>query len=261
MVGLGGRLAVLAAALALAPSAAAATGSAIVRAVDVGDGAAEAWVFLPEHRPDCVVVVLHDAGDLTPVRYDGLADFLALGKGCATIFPRYQTAADPPTAATALRGVRAGLSTGFSFLRGPQSGIGGKAAADALPVTVAGFGYGGTLAFAAARSAKAWGLPVPAAVDSIFPSAGRESGLPVAPLDARTRVLIQVGDQDRVGGSAAGSDLWKALASHPPGRKHYQLVRSTGSLRAAHSAPFLQTSAAEDTFWVPLSDLIDVTAP
>jgi hypothetical protein len=259
VVGLGGRLAVLVAALALVPSAAAAPGSAIVRSVDVGDGAAEAWVFLPEHRPDCVVVLIHDVGDLTPVRYDGLADFLAIGKDCATIYPRYQAAADPPAAAAALRGLRASLATGFAFLRGPQSGIGGKAAADALPVTVAGVGYGGTLAFAAARNAKAWGLPVPGAVDSIFPAAGRESGLPVGPLDPRTHVLIQVGDQDRVGGSAAGRDLWKALASHPAGHKRYQLVRSTGSLRAAHSAPLQQTAAAESTFWLPLDDLIDAT--
>jgi hypothetical protein len=262
-VGLAGRLAVVATALALVPTlastAAAAPSSAIVRSVDVGNGAAESWVFLPEHAPDCVVVVLHDLGDLTPVRYDSLLEYLGISKACASIFPRYQATTAAPTAAATLRGLRAALATGFSYLRGPESGIGGAAAVNALPVTIAGFGYGGTLAFSAAGNAKAWGLPVPGSIDSIFPSGGT-SGLPFGPLDTRTHVLIQVGDQDHTDGNATGRYLWKALASHPAAHKRYQLVQSHGALRAVHSAPFQTTTAAETAFWLPLDTLIDAAA-
>jgi hypothetical protein len=258
-VRVGGRLAVVATALALVPAAAAAPQSAIVRSIDVGNGAAESWVFLPEHAPSCVVIVLHDRGDLTPVRYDSLLEYLGISKACASVFPRYQVTADPPTAAAALRGLRAGLATAFSYLGTAESGIGGKAAVNALPLTIAGFGYGGTLAFSAAGNAKAWGLPVPGAIDSIFPSGGA-SGLPFGPLDTRTRVLIQVGDQDHTDGNATGRSLWKALASHPAAQKRYQLVHSHGALRAVHSAPFQTTAAAETAFWLPLDTLIDAAA-
>ncbi len=256
----GGRLAVVATALALVPAAAATRESAIVRSVDVGTGAAEAWVFLPEHAPTCVVVVLHDKGDPTPVRYDGLLAYLAISKGCASIYPRYQTSAEPATAAAALRGVRAGLATGFAYLRGTESGIGGKAASDALPVTLAGFGSGAPLALSAAGSAKTWGLPVPGAVDAIFPTRGTVPGPPIGSLAAGTHVLIQVGDKDSAAARAAGRDLWKALASQPALHKRFQVVKSHGALKAAHSAPFQTTAASETAFWLPLDALIDAYA-
>jgi hypothetical protein len=263
-VGLAGRLAAVAAAwalvAALASGAAAAPSSAIVRSVDVGSGAAESWLFLPEHAPECIVIVLHDRGDITPVRYDGLLAYLGIAKECAAVFPRYQATAAAPTAAAALRGLHAALGTAFSYLRGDEAGIGGADAVNALPVTIAGFGYGGTLAFSAAGNAKAWGLPVPGAVDSIFPSGGAASGLPFGPLDTRTHVLIQVGDQDHTDNNATGRYLWKALASHPAARKHYQLVKSHGALRAVHSAPFQTTAASETAFWLPLDTLIDAAA-
>jgi hypothetical protein len=255
---------VIAAALALvgtlAFGAAAAPRSAIVRSVDVGNGAAESWIFLPEHAPDCIVIVLHDRGDITPVKYDGLLAYLGISKECASVYPRYQATTAAPTDAAALRGLRAALGTAFTYLRGEDSGIGGADAVNALPVTIAGFGYGGTLAFSAAANAKAWGLPVPGSVDSIFPAGGATSSLPFGPLDTRTHVLIQVGDQDHTDNNATGRALWKALASHPAARKRYQLVKSHGALRAVHSAPFQTTAASETAFWLPLDALIDAAA-
>ena len=264
-MGLAGRLAVGAAALALvavlASGPAAAPSSAIVRSVDVGHGAAESWLFLPEHAPECIVIVLHDRGDISPVKYDSLLEYLGISKGCAAVFPRYQ--ADHgrahrrgcPHADCTRRWARP-----FRTSTATESGIGGADAVNALPVTIAGFGYGGTLAFSVAGNAKAWGLPVPGAVDSIFPSGGAASGLPFGPLDTRTHVLIQVGDQDHTDNNATGRYLWKALASHPAAHKRYQLVQSHGALRAVHSAPFQTTAAAETAFWLPLDTLIDAAA-
>ena len=124
-MGLAGRLAVGAAALALvatlASGAAAAPSSAIVRSVDVGNGAAESWLFLPEHAPDCIVIVLHDRGDITPVKYDGLLAYLGISKDCASVFPRYQAttaAADRRSCST-----RAPRSAGHRLFVPPRRGV------------------------------------------------------------------------------------------------------------------------------------------
>ncbi len=263
-VGRAGRLAVVAAGLALvatlASGAAAAPSSAIVRSVDVGNGAAESWMFLPEHAPECIVIVLHDRGDITPVKYDGLLAYLGIARSAPRSSrgirrPRLRRPLRLPYADCTRRWARHSRTSAAT-----ESGIGGADAVNALPVTIAGFGYGGTLAFSAAGNAKAWGLPVPGAVDSIFPSGGAASGLPFGPLDTRTHVLIQVGDQDHTDNNATGRYLWKALASHPAAHKRYQLVKSHGALRAVHSAPFQTTAASETAFWLPLDTLIDAAA-
>jgi len=255
-----GRLAIVAAvlALALAPAAAARTSSAALRIVDLGKGAAEAWVILPEAPPHCIVAFVHAAGDPTPAKYLPWLDYLVLGKSCAVVFPRYQAAASGPAPAADLRGLRQGMAAGFAFVRKTTFGVGGARAAASLPVVAAGVAYGGTLALSYAADAHSWGLPVPAAVDSVFPVAGATTpGVPSGRLAASTRVLIQVGDQDRVGGKASADHLWSYLASHPAGNKHLQVVHSTGALQAVQGAPLKTTSAAENTFWPPLDALID----
>ena len=78
-------LAVVAAALVLTPASAAAPGSSIIRLVDVGSGAAEAWVFLPEEPPDCVLTFVHDDGDLSPARYTSWLNYTVLRHHCAFV--------------------------------------------------------------------------------------------------------------------------------------------------------------------------------
>ena len=228
-----------------------------MRVVDLGQGAGEAWVILPEKPPACIVAFVHAPGDTTPAKYLAWLDYLALGKGCAVVFPRYQATASGPAVAADLRGLRRGVTAGFALVHKTEFGIGGGHAAQDVPVIVAGVAYGGTLALYLAAEAHSWGLPVPAAVDSIFPVAGPASGVPQARLAPGTRVLIQFGDRDRVGGKASADYLWGYLASHPPGNKELQVVHSTGALPAVQGAPLKTTQAAESTFWPPLDTLID----
>lgn len=254
-----GRLTIVATTLALlfAPAAAAGTSSAALRIVDLGQGAAEAWVILPEKPPACVVAFVHAPGDPTPAKYLPWLDYLVLGKECAVIFPRYQATSSGPALTTDLRGLRHGMAAGFAFVRKTEFGIGGARAAASLPVVAAGVAYGGTLALYYAADARGWGLPVPAAVDSVFPVAGAISGLPRSRLAPSTRVLIQVGDRDQVGGKQSANYLWSYLSSHPAGNKRLQVVRSTGGLQAVQRAPLQTTAAAENAFWPPLDALID----
>ncbi|HEY5059022.1 MAG TPA: hypothetical protein VII51_08375 [Gaiellaceae bacterium] len=250
-------LTIAALALALAPAALAAPSSAIVSVKDLGTGSGEVWAVLPERPPQCIVVYVHSAGDLSPARYLGWLDYLAISKKCAVVFPRYQAAATGPAPAADLPALRKGLSVGLKYVETVAYGLGENHAAPNLPVIAAGVGYGGTLAFYYAAYAKAWGLPVPVSVDSMFPVAGARAGVPKTPLAPSTDVLIQVGDRDRAGGKPAGQTLWKYLASHAAAKKRYVVVHSTGSLAAVSGAPVKSTSGAENTFWPPLDRFID----
>ena len=241
-----------------APSAHPRPSGQIISEVDVGKGAGEASLYLPERAPPCAVVFLHGAGDLTPARYQAWLTYLAIGKHCAVIFPRYQPGAKTsPVSAPSLRGLRAGIAASFAYLRTARFGLYRDPIPKRLPVIVAGFADGGMLAIYYAANAKRWGLPVPVAVDSIFPVAGPITGHPLVPLAPKTRVLIQVGDKDQPGAQASEAYLRRYLASHPASRKRFQLVRSTGALNAVHTAPLQTTATATKVFWDPLDAFID----
>jgi hypothetical protein len=244
-------------ALAAAPAATAGSSSGgLIRVSDLGTGAAEVWVLLPAAPPPCVITFIHAEGDLSPGRYLTWLNHLALDKHCAVIFPRYQAAAGSATAAD-LRQLRSVVATGIANVRKATFGLYDAHAPAHMPMIAAGVGSGATLALDYAAYAKAWGLPVPVAVDSMFPVAGASTDVPSKPLAPSTDVLVQVGDRDRAGGKAAGQLLWKYLASHAAAEKRYVVVRSTGGLAAVAGAPVKTTPQAETTFWTPLDKFID----
>ncbi len=238
------RLLLLVAALALTVFASAATAQVrddIVGVFDVGpSGAAGATVF-ESGAPTSVVIFLHGWKDVTLEHYLAWLDYLALN-GTAVVFPRYQSPAGGDPAKT-LPALRAGISAALARLQHPH-----------VPVIVVGYDYGARLAFHYAANARRWGLPVPYAVDSIFPTQA-PPGMPALPaLPGSTRVLLQVGADDTVAGRAAAADLW--TAARPAAHKHYRVVTSTPTLRAGHRAPLVTTAAAQQTFWPPLDDFL-----
>src|SRR3954447_4649579 len=230
-------LAVVTAALAAsAPQAAGRGSSEIVGVTDIGKGARETWVLLPsEDPPTCVVVFLHGAGDPTPSRYLGWLDHLALGESCAVVFPRYQL--NGHTEPANLGDLRAGVSAGIVHVRRARYGFERRRGPTTLRTVVAGVGLGGSLAFYYAANAKRWGLPVPAAIDSIFPTAGLLPGLPLAPAPRSAQVLVQVGGENR----PAAAELREYLASHPASHKRFQTVRGT------NDAPVETTDSSVNT--------------
>lgn len=243
---------------AFVPSAAGRPLGEIISEVDLGYGAAESWLYLPEAAPPCAVVFIHGAGASTPGPYRAWLSSLVLGKGCAVIFPRYlPTAATSALSTAALRGLRAGVAASFAYLRSARFGLYRDPLPARFPVVVAGVAEGAVLALYEAASAKRWGVPVPAAVDSIFPAARGIQGAPLGRLAPSTRVLIQVGDRDRASAQAAGRSLWQSLASHPVGRKRFEFVRSTKGIAAVHNAPLQPTTTAANIFWDPLDAFVD----
>jgi hypothetical protein len=239
-------IAIVALVLAFVPSALARPTSAIVRVVDLGDGANESWIFLPERAPECAVVFVHDAGDISPARYTPWLETIAGGDHCAVIFPRFQATAAKPAPVADLRRLHVGITASLAYVRRTSGNNGAP-----LPTVAAGYGYGGTLALSYAAKARSWGFPVPAAVDSVFPIVG---AFPSALPERNTRVLIQAGDRDTAGGRKSASDLLHYLSPHA--RKRLVLVHSTPTFAANHGAPLQVTDESESAFWQPLDALI-----
>jgi acetyl esterase/lipase len=215
----------------------------------LGTGADAVWLLRPRTAPRSIVVFGHGWKLSPPSRtkpwvgqFRPWLDHL-LARGSAVIFPRYQLGgdqADPARVASFHRG----LVEGFARLGLPG-----------LPVVVAGYSYGASLAFYYAANARRWGLPVPQAVFSVFP-AGLIYGAVLSALPDSTRVLIQVGDRDAVAGRAGAQPFWAWLESHPASRKRLEIIRSGPSLTATHAAPKLSTPGARHAFWQPLDALI-----
>lgn len=244
------RVAIVGAVIALATTAVGSTAQATRVEGPFGSGAAQVWIILPKGRTRSVVVFGHGWKLAPPVpplvwinQFRPWLDHLA-SRGNAIVFPRYQFGANDSLGTPRVLAYRRGLITAFARLGRPH-----------VPVVAAGYSYGASLALYYAANARRWRLPVPAAVDSVFP-AGLIPGTPLPLLAPTVRVLIQVGDQDTEAGAGGASSFWAWLRGHPATRKHYEVVASVPGLVATHKAPKQTGPAARHAFWQPLDTLI-----
>lgn len=215
-----------------------------------GSGAAQVWVLRPAGEIRHVVVFAHGWKTSPPSvarpwvgQFRPWLDHLLAG-GSAVVFPRYQIGVGDSFGVERVRAFEAGVRTGLDRLGRPG-----------VPVVAVGYSVGASLVLTYGAEARAWGLPVPAAIDAVFP-AGPISGAALPALAPRVRVLIQVGAADAEAGTGGGLAFWRWLARHPPSRKAYEVVRSSGGFQADHAAPKLTTPAARRAFWAPLDRLI-----
>jgi len=212
-----------------------------------GRGASQVWILFPTGRPRRIVVFGHgwkSTPPATPLAWvDQFRPWLEhlAARGSAVVFPRYQLGAGDSAGPARIDDYRRGLTTAFEHLRGLH-----------VPVVVAGYSFGASLAFSFAAEARRWRLPQPAAVDAVFPAGPIESS-PLPPLRRAVRVLIQVGDRDTEAGSAGASAFRAWLGAHA---LRYVLVRSTGSFVATHATPKETGAAARHAFWQPLDALV-----
>jgi hypothetical protein len=215
-----------------------------------GRGDGQVWIVRPRGQLRSIVVFGH-GWKLSPPQpalawvdqFRPWLDHLA-SRGSAVVFPRYQLGVNDPTGIARVRAYRQGLRTALAHLGTVH-----------VPVVTAGYSYGASLAFSYAANAYRWKLPIPAAVDAVFP-AGVIPGSPLPPLPVATRVLIQVGQQDTEAGAAGASAFWTWLGNHPRDRKRYDVVTSYAGFVANHAAPKQSSPAARRAFWLPLDALI-----
>ncbi len=208
-----------------------------------GAGRTQVWLLEPASPPKSVVLFAHgwtavDPDDWHRVRFDHLC-----ATGSVVLFPRYQLD-ELDTWQQGVDGFRRGVQIGF-----------GRLGSTRLPVVAAGFSFGGALVNYYAGNARAWKVPVPGSVLSIFPTArvpGRSAGRP----PRSVRFVVLAGDRDEVVGTAGAKDLMAWLQGHPAARKTYRLVRSSAALTATHEAPKELSSASTREFWRPLDVLV-----
>lgn len=214
-----------------------------------GIGAEQVWVMTPNRgAPRNVVVYLHGWGANLPFYWHLKWIDHLLARGSAVIFPTYQAGnVDDPWISTPWN-LEVGLRAGFGALGRPG-----------LPVVAAGFSVGATLSFFYAANARAWGLPRPRAVFSVFPVDPKQID-PLRsppPLKGKTRILIMVGDSDTTVGRLGADALWRWLRAEPKALKEYRVVRTTSAFVADHESPTnILNPAVRRTFWRPLDALV-----
>jgi dienelactone hydrolase len=215
-----------------------------------GRGGAEVWLVVPA-TPVRSVVVFGHGWKVTPRspghpwvdQFRPWLDHLA-AQGSAVIFPSYQLGGGDAQDATRVRDFAAAVRTGYVRLGRPD-----------VPFVVVGYSFGASLAFYYGANARRWRLPVPRAVQAVFP-AGMIPGAVLPGLDPSVRVLIQVGDADTVAGRGGADAFWNWLSGHPAPLKRYQVIHSSRQLAAIHAAPKATSPAARRAFWAPLDRLI-----
>ena len=220
--------------------------------IDVGEGAQAAAIFRPvgsSGAPGPVVILLHGWVAIDPERYGSWIGHL-VRQGITVIFPAYQTkpAYDTTTPlANLLTGVRAALA---QVLVAPGR------------LVIAGHSVGGALAADYAAVAADHGLPVPAAVFSVYPGRKlRHLRVPIPATDLAqiapgTSVLALAGERDTAVGSGTARRIVQSAT-----RADATLRIITDDAVDDHSAPRRAGGASQRTFWAPLDALVAATDP
>jgi predicted esterase len=243
--------ALLAATLLLAVAGCGGKDSAPARATSegpIGKGANGVWIYTPAGKPKDVVVFFHGQGgpeEATPANHLPWIKHL-VSRGSVVVYPRYEMAfeADPmPFIVNAVREATKRVDVG------------------GLPVLSLGYSRGGAIAVEYAAVAGNNGLPVPDWVVSVFPApfGNQKHIVDLASLRHFTELLILVGDQDQVVGTAGAGYLGQRLqrGGFPGENVQVSEVQSHGAFTADHFAPMSTSPAAKNAFWRPADDVLD----
>jgi dienelactone hydrolase len=206
----------------------------------VGHGPTAVAILRPSGPGHAVVIYLHGWGEIEPGKASPWLRHLQR-RGNIVLYPRYQLGRGD-TAASTLPHLRDALKSVFADRRLRD-----------LPVVAVGYSWGGKLVFDYAVDAAAWGVPVPAAVMSVFPASLGYGGPPRGRVPATTRVLLVEGDRDA---AAAGPKYRRWLLRHARGPTTYRFLRSTPGFAMTHDAASRTSEPARRAFWLPLDAIV-----
>jgi len=214
----------------------------------IGKGASGVWIYTPAGKPKDVVVYFHGQGgpkEATPANHLPWIKHL-VSRGSVVIYPRYEIAYEQDPMPFVVNAVREATK---------------RVDVDGLPVLSLGYSRGGAIAVEYAAVAGGKGLPVPDWVMSVFPApyGNQKNIIDLGALRHFTELLILVGDQDQVVGTAGAAYLGQRLqqGGFPGENIEVEQVDSHGSFVADHFAPMSTSSGAKNAFWRPADDVLD----
>jgi dienelactone hydrolase len=213
----------------------------------LGPGADAVWYYPAARKAHSIVIFLHgysgEAREETPVNHVAWLRHLAR-KGDDVIYPRYERGGGP----NPFPHLDAGVAAALKKLGDPK-----------LPTVVIGYSRGARIGvdYAAFRAAAGH---EPRAVLCVFPAmnAPYEALGPLRALDAKTKIVMMVGDRDTgVGGVGAHAILLRLeQAGFPADRIQIIGVKSTKTFSATHLSVLETGEGARHAFWQPVDKLI-----
>src|SRR5512133_25212 len=214
----------------------------------IGKGASGVWLYTPGGKPKDVVVFFHGQGGpeaATPANHLPWIKHL-VNRGSVVVYPRYELAYEADPMQFIVNGVRAATK---------------RVDVADLPVLAIGYSRGGAIAVEYGAVAGEKDLPVPDWIMSVFPApyGNQKQIIDLSALRHFTELLILVGDQDQIVGSAGAAYLGQRLqAGGFPGENiQVDQVQSHGGFTADHFAPMDTSPAAKTAFWKPADDVLD----
>jgi hypothetical protein len=214
----------------------------------IGKGASGVWLYQPAGKPKDVVVYFHGQGgpkEATPANHLPWIKHL-VKRGSIVVYPRYEIAYEADPMQFIVNGVRAATK---------------RVDVADLPVLAIGYSRGGAIAVEYGAVAGEESLPVPDWIMSVFPApyGNQKQIIDLSALRHFTELLILVGDQDQIVGSAGAAYLGQRLqAGGFPGENiQVDQVQSHGGFTADHFAPMDTSPAAKAAFWKPADDVLD----
>jgi hypothetical protein len=130
-----------------------------------------------------------------------------------------------------------------------------------LPVLAIGYSRGGAIAVEYGAVSGDKDMPVPDWIMSVFPApyGNQKHIIDLSALRHFTELLILVGDQDQVVGTAGAAYLGQRLqrGGFPGENIEIEQVQSHGNFTADHFAPMSTSPGAKNAFWRPADDVLD----
>jgi predicted esterase len=212
----------------------------------LGRGPRQVWFYAAKGKPRSLVVFLHGYGgavEETPANHVAWLKHLA-AEGSDVVYPRYEVG----LSTNPYPDIDASLAAARRRLGNPR-----------VPLVVIGYSRGGRLAIdysawlAAHRHEPRLALLVYPAVH-----APGERLIPLRSLDSRLRVVIMLGDKDKiVDGVGARVILARLeLAGFPGSQIKLLLVKSTRTFKATHVSVLGASRGAQAEIWEPADRLI-----
>jgi predicted esterase len=213
----------------------------------LGSGPRQVWFYAAKGKPRSLVVFLHGYGgrvEETPANHVDWLKHLA-AEGSDVVYPRYEV----DVSTNPYPDIDAALASARRRLGNPH-----------VPIVVIGYSRGGRLATDYSAWLAAHGHE-PRLALLVYPAvhAPGERLISLRSFDSRMRIVMMVGDQDKVVDGAGARVILARLelASFPASRIKLMVIKSTRDFKATHVSVLGASQGAKAEIWKPADRLIN----